>query len=106
MQMDKLFQVARQTLADTTRRAMAALEPIKVVIGNFAEEAAKAGEGGMTFDVQNSPTDASLGSHSVTLTETMYIDSEDFRLDGSQFLSIDTWQTCGSEVSWRKSHLR
>mmetsp|Transcript_2574 Transcript_2574/g.5513 ORF Transcript_2574/g.5513 Transcript_2574/m.5513 type:complete len:689 (+) Transcript_2574:142-2208(+) len=81
VQMDKLFQVARQTLSVNTRRAMAALEPIKVVIGNFAEEAAKAEEGGMTFDVQNSPTDASLGSHSVTITETIYIDSDDFRLD-------------------------
>lgn len=81
VQMEKLSQVARQTLSDTTRRAMAVLDPIKVVIGNFAEEAAKAGEGGMSFDVQNSPTDASLGSHSVTLTEIMYIDSEDFRLD-------------------------
>jgi len=81
VQMDKLFQVARQALADTTRRAMVALDPIKVVICNFAELAANAGDGGMTFDVQNSPTDASLGSHSVTLTETMYIDSEDFRLD-------------------------
>jgi glutaminyl-tRNA synthetase len=81
VQMDKLFQVARQALADTTRRAMVALDPIKVVICNFAELAANAGDGGMTFDVQNSPTDASLGSHTVTLTETMYIDSEDFRLD-------------------------
>ena len=81
VQMDKLFQVARVTLANTTRRAMAVLEPIKVVIGNFADEAAKAGDGGMTFDVQNSPTDASLGSHSVTLTETIYIDSEDFKTE-------------------------
>ncbi|KAL9188688.1 hypothetical protein ACHAXT_007066 [Thalassiosira profunda] len=81
VQMDKLFQVARQTLADTTQRAMAVLDPIKITIGNFAEEAAKAGEGGMTFAVQNSPTDASLGSHTVTLTETIYIDAEDFRLD-------------------------
>jgi glutaminyl-tRNA synthetase len=81
VQMDKLFQVARQTLADTTRRAMVALDPIKIIICNFAELAANAGEGGMRFDVQNSPTDASLGSHTVTLTETIYIDSEDFRLD-------------------------
>ena len=81
VQMDKLFQVARSTLADTTRRAMAVLDPIKVIIGNFTDEAAKAAQGGITFDVQNSPTDASLGSHSVTLTETIYIDSEDFRLD-------------------------
>jgi len=81
VQMDKLSQVARLTLADTTRRAMTVLEPIKVVIGNFAEVTAAAGEGGLTFDVQNSPTDASLGSHSVTLTETIYMDSDDFRLD-------------------------
>lgn len=81
VQIDKLFQVARQNLSDTTQRAMAVLEPIKVVICNFAEEAAKAGEGGMTFEVQNSPTDATLGSHSVTFTETIYIDSEDFKLD-------------------------
>jgi glutaminyl-tRNA synthetase len=81
IQMDKLYQVARQTLAVTSQRAMAALDPIKVVIVNFSEEAAKAGEGGMTHDVQNSPTDASLGSHSVTLTNAIYIDSSDFRLD-------------------------
>ena len=81
IQMDKLYQVARQTLAVTSQRAMAALDPIKVVIVNFSEEAAKAGEGGMTHDVQNSPTDASLGSHSVTLTDAIYIDSSDFRLD-------------------------
>ncbi|KAL7465538.1 hypothetical protein ACHAXS_005859 [Conticribra weissflogii] len=79
--MAKLFQVARMKLADTTRRAMACLEPIKVVISNFVEEAAKAGEAGMTFEVQNSPTDESLGVHSVTMTETIFIDSEDFRLE-------------------------
>mmetsp|Transcript_10839 Transcript_10839/g.22931 ORF Transcript_10839/g.22931 Transcript_10839/m.22931 type:complete len:694 (+) Transcript_10839:85-2166(+) len=79
--MAKLFQVARMKLADTTRRAMACLEPIKVVISNFAEEAAKAGEAGMTFEVQNSPTDESLGMHSVTMTESIFIDSEDFRLE-------------------------
>jgi len=82
VQMDKLFQVARQTLNDTTRRAMVALDPIKVIIGNFAElVTTSGGDGGMTFDVQNSPTDASLGSHTVTLTEIIYIDSEDFRVE-------------------------
>ena len=81
VQMAKLFHVARLTLADTTRRAMAALEPIKVVITNFDEEAGKVGENGMTFEVQNSPTDASLGSHNVTLTGTIYIDSEDFKTE-------------------------
>ncbi|KAL3785814.1 hypothetical protein ACHAWO_007991 [Cyclotella atomus] len=81
VEMVKLFQVARTTLADGTRRAMAVLEPVKVVICNFGEEANKAGEGGLTFEVQNSPTDPSLGSHEVSLTEVIYIDSEDFRLE-------------------------
>lgn len=81
VEMVKLFQVARTTLADGTRRAMAVLEPVKVVICNFGEEANKVGEGGLTFEVQNSPTDPSLGSHEVSLTEVIYIDSEDFRLE-------------------------
>ena len=81
VEMVKLFQVARLKLAESTRRAMAVLEPIKIVITNFGEESAKAGEGGLTYEVQNSPTDPSYGSHSVTLTETIYIDSEDFRLE-------------------------
>ena len=57
---------------------MAVLDPIRVVISNFEEEAAKAG---MTFEVQNSPTDPSYGVHDVSLTQVIYIDSEDFRLE-------------------------
>ena len=83
----KLYQTARLKLSDTSRRCMAALDPIKVVITNFAEEASKAST--MTFDVQNSPTDASLGVHTVTLTSVLYIDSSDFRLqDSSQYYGL------------------
>lgn len=60
---------------------MAALDPIKVSITNW-DEAVKQqeAEGGMTFEVPNSPTDESLGSHAVTMTEVFYIDSSDFKL--------------------------
>ncbi|KAL7528070.1 hypothetical protein ACHAWF_002429, partial [Thalassiosira exigua] len=96
IQMDKLYQAARLTLAEKTRRAMAALDPIKVVISNFAEEAAEAGEGGMTYDVQNSPTDASLGSHSVSLTPVIYIDASDFRTeDDPNFYRLTPGQPVG-----------
>ncbi|KAL3805058.1 hypothetical protein HJC23_003286 [Cyclotella cryptica] len=96
VEMAKLFQVARTTLADNTRRAMAVLTPIKVVITNFDEEAVKVGEGGMTFEVQNSPTDPSYGSHTVTLTQTIYIDSEDFRLeDDSSYFRLSPNQPVG-----------
>lgn len=82
VEMEKLFQTARLNLSATSRRAMAALDPIKVTISNFAEELEKkraAGEN-VTYTVQNSPTDESLGSHTVTLTDVIYIDSADFRM--------------------------
>jgi len=82
IEMEKLFQTARSNLSATSRRAMAALDPIKVTITNFEEEIAnkkEAGEG-VIYEVQNSPTDESMGSHTVTLTDTIYIDSSDFRM--------------------------
>lgn len=81
VEMSKLQHVARSILAPTSRRAMVALEPIKVSVTNFAE--ANGGSETMTFDVQNSPTDESLGAHSVTLRSQIYIDSSDFRLEDS-----------------------
>ena len=84
VEMSKLQQTARSYLADSARRCMAALNPIKVSITNFDEVVAKAGpEGGLAFEVQNSPTDPSLGSHTVTLTSIIYIDATDFRLEDS-----------------------
>ena len=91
VEMEKLYQTARLNLSATSRRAMAALEPIKVVITNFEEEVAKkkaAGED-ITYEVQNSPTDESMGSHTVTLTDTVYIDSSDFRMkDNSTYYGL------------------
>lgn len=84
VEMEKLFQTARLNLSETSRRAMAALDPIKVVITNYDEKVASLKDGeSMTFEIQNSPTDASLGNHTVTLTDTIYIDSSDFRLKDS-----------------------
>jgi len=79
---EKLSQTARTNLSETSRRAMAALEPIKITITNFEEESAKLQTEGksMVFEVQNSPTNESLGSHTVTMTDVIYIDSSDFRL--------------------------
>ena len=81
VEMEKLHHTARTHLAPTSRRVMAALDPIKVTITNW-DEAVKQqeAEGGMTFEVPNSPTDKSLGSHTVTMTEVFYIDSSDFKL--------------------------
>mmetsp|Transcript_113401 Transcript_113401/g.169593 ORF Transcript_113401/g.169593 Transcript_113401/m.169593 type:complete len:692 (+) Transcript_113401:112-2187(+) len=76
IEMEKLYNTARSNLSETSRRCMAALDPIKVVISNWEEHANTT----LTFAVQNSPTDPALGEHSITLTPTLYIDSSDFRV--------------------------
>jgi glutaminyl-tRNA synthetase len=81
VEIEKLQQTARLLLGDTSRRCMAALDPIKVEITNFDEEATKVET--LTYEVQNSPTDPSLGTHPVTFTPTIYLDASDFRLKDS-----------------------
>lgn len=79
VEIEKLLHTSRLCLATTSRRVMAALDPIKVVISNYKELAQ--GQQDLTFVVQNSPTDESMGSHTVTLTPTIYLDSTDFRME-------------------------
>jgi glutaminyl-tRNA synthetase len=80
VEMSKLEQTARLSLAATSRRAMVALDPIAVAISNFDEQAAM---GTMSFEVQNSATDELAGSHTIVLTPKIFIDSSDFRMDDS-----------------------
>jgi len=68
VEMEKLFQCARQVLAPTSRRAMVAMNPIIVEITNF-EDAVQEEEPQkqaclkvMEYQVPNSPTDDSMGS--------------------------------------------
>ncbi len=97
VEMEKLFQTARVNLSETSRRAMAVLDPVKIVITNFKDQVASLKEGeSLTYEVQNSPTDATLGSHTVTLTDTIYIDSTDFRLqDSASYYGLTTKQAVG-----------
>ncbi len=84
VEMNKLQQTARLILADTSRRAMAALDPIRVDITNWTDLANHTGEtSSWTYEVQNSPTDPTLGSHTITMTSTIYLDSTDFRMEDS-----------------------
>ena len=77
VELKKLEQTARVLLSDTSRRVMAALDPIAVVITNFDAVASS----NLTFEVANSPTNPDLGVHTVTLTSKVFIDSSDFRLE-------------------------
>jgi glutaminyl-tRNA synthetase len=84
IEMEKLSSTARGFLSKTNRRAMAVLDPIKIVVSNWAEVAAAAAatSEGLNFKVQNSPTDAAWGEHDITFTSPLYIDATDFRLQG------------------------
>mmetsp|Transcript_25562 Transcript_25562/g.29497 ORF Transcript_25562/g.29497 Transcript_25562/m.29497 type:complete len:687 (-) Transcript_25562:103-2163(-) len=76
VEVEKLNQTTRLALAPLTRRAMVCLSPIKIEILNWEE-------GGVDpngYVVQNAPTDETLGSHTVKLTPTFYIDTSDFRM--------------------------
>lgn len=81
VEISKLYQTARTVLSATSRRIMAALVPIKVIITNFDDVITTTPT--LTFEVQNSPTDPTMGTHTVTLTSILYIDSSDFRLQDS-----------------------
>jgi glutaminyl-tRNA synthetase len=76
IEMEKLFHTARTTLSDKTRRAMAALDPILVTVTNWNED-----EMAGTFEVQNSPTDPTMGTHTIDMASSLYIDSSDFRME-------------------------
>lgn len=78
IEMEKLSHTARMALSEKTQRAMAALEPIKIVVQNW--EDAKTNSEGVVFEVQNSPTNPDMGSHTIEIAQTLYIDSSDFRL--------------------------
>lgn len=86
VEISKLHQTARLQFSAASRRVMAVLDPVLITVTNFDEEAAKAS---MTFEVENSPTDASLGKHVVTLTSTFYIDASDFRkVDSAEYFGL------------------
>lgn len=80
VEMSKLLQTARQVLAPTCCRVMAALDPIRVVLTNFDEVK----EEDRSFSVQNVATDETRGSHVVKLSSVLFIDSSDFRLEDSK----------------------
>lgn len=87
IEMEKLYNVARTSLSTSSRRCMAALEPIEVTLTNWNEH--ETNPDSLSFQVQNSPTDPSMGEHSITLTSPFFIDASDFRLtDTSDYYGL------------------
>lgn len=63
----------REDLNKRAPRAMAVLDPIKLVVDNYPEELVE------TFDVEVNPEDPSMGTRKVEFSKYLYIEREDFR---------------------------
>ena len=63
----------RNDLNNVATRAMAVLDPLKVVITNYS--------GSEEVELENNPNDANAGKHKMTFSNTIYIDSDDFSLN-------------------------
>ncbi len=70
-----LENAVREDLDPIAPRAMAVLKPLKVIIENYPEDETE------SITVSNHPKDESLGSRTVSLSRTLYIDQDDFMED-------------------------
>ncbi|PVD25217.1 hypothetical protein C0Q70_15715 [Pomacea canaliculata] len=74
-----LESCVREVLNVVAPRAMAVLEPLKVVIENFPADVTR-----REVTVPNFPGDESRGSHIVPFTEVVFIERSDFREDADK----------------------
>ena len=63
----------REDLNKHAPRAMAVIDPIKLVVDNYPEDLVE------TFDVEVNPEDPSMGTRKVEFSKYLYIEREDFR---------------------------
>lgn len=72
VEMGMLEACIREDLNENAPRAMAVLDPVKVVIENFSDEVE-------TLSVANHPNQEEMGRRDVPFTRELYIEREDFR---------------------------
>jgi len=65
----------REDLNQNAPRAMAVLNPIKLVITNYPEDKSE------TFKIENNPNDESMGARDVTFSREVWVESDDFAVD-------------------------
>ena len=68
----------RENLEGNAPRAMAVLDPLKVIITNLPEDKVE------TLSVANHPKNAAMGERSVPFTRELYIERADFRLEANR----------------------
>ncbi len=78
VEMSVLEACIREDLNDSAPRAMAVLEPIKLVIENYPEQHVE------ELTVKNHPSDDSQGSRIVPFSKTLYIEAEDFKEEANK----------------------
>ncbi|MDO5014642.1 MAG: glutamine--tRNA ligase/YqeY domain fusion protein [Clostridia bacterium] len=64
----------RDDLNQNAKRAMAVLDPIKLVIDNYPEGKTE------EFEINNNPNDENAGTHKVSFSRELYIEREDFAI--------------------------
>lgn len=78
VEMSVLEACIREDLNDNSPRAMAVLDPIKLVIENYPETQVE------ELTVKNHPSDESQGSRIVPFSKELYIEAEDFREEANK----------------------
>ncbi|MEC8325741.1 MAG: glutamine--tRNA ligase [Pseudomonadota bacterium] len=78
VEMGMLEACIRDDLNENAPRAMAVLDPIKVVIENFPEDKVE------ELNVQNHPNIEEMGTRIVPFTREVFIEREDFRLEANK----------------------
>jgi glutaminyl-tRNA synthetase len=72
IEMGALENCVREALDAVAPRAMAVLDPLKVVVTTYADDAAD------EFDAANNPRDPEMGTRKVTFSREIYIERADF----------------------------
>ncbi|TKB48256.1 glutamine--tRNA ligase [Ferrimonas sediminicola] len=78
IEMGSLESCIRDDLNVNAPRAMAVLEPVKVVLENYPEGQVE------TLNVANHPSDESMGSREVPFSREIWIEAEDFREEANK----------------------
>ncbi|MGY2572631.1 glutamine--tRNA ligase [Vibrio sp. C8] len=78
IEFSSLESCIRDDLNTNAARAMAVLEPVKIVIENFDAESVE------VLNLANHPNDPEMGSRDVPFTREIWIEREDFREEGNK----------------------
>lgn len=90
IQIARFEQSIRKYLERTVPRLMVVLEPVPVVIEDIGEDEGK------ELTLPFSPKDPKMGSHTVKITKTVYIDRSDFReVDSPEYFRLAPGKSVG-----------